>query len=258
MINKEAENAKRKRFILAIPSQLDPDGAEALKFISEPFDGLELPDTILSSDAFDKALTVANVTDIVPKTVSRGITLQTKAIKDEFATLLMESFDRIKLTEADSLTIDFGLDNRGKEDNNYEEKVLFLKSLAPHLYRNEMKIRLPARIPRSSDTYKAILPEFIRDSLCGLFRMELNVHPHELLDTIPMEHLAPYRFLMDSTSFAYEPEAGNFLVKKLLEPWFEALNELDFEGNIVFKPLVSSWESLDDAVDSLNDLLKEN
>jgi hypothetical protein len=249
---------KATRFVLAVPPILDPDGVEVLRFISEPFDALELPDSIISSSAFDETLPVANLTDILPKSVSREIPLQSKAIKVEFSELLIKTFGKIRPFGMSSLTIDFGLDDCREDATNYEQQVDFLKSLAPHLYRNEVKTRLPVRVPRVSEAPATRVPDFIRDSMCGLFRVELNVHPHEILNSPPLDHIAEFRFLMDSIAFVYEPEAGNFLVEKLLSPWFGALNDILFEGDIVFKPLVSTWESLDDAVDGLIDLIKSD
>ena len=247
----QVENSNRPRYVLAVPARLDPDGAGILKYISEQFDALELPEPILSAPAFDNTLKTANITDIVPKSVSAGVSAQTKPIKEEFTQLLQKALGKAHSINVSSMSIDFGLEKSQPGDQNHTEKVNFLKSIAPDLYRSGVKIRLPSRLPNASGLEATSIPAFIRDSMCGMFGIELNVHPHEMLNTPPLEHVAKYRFLMDSIAFVYEPEAGNFLVDKLLEPWFKALDEIYFEGDIVFKPLVSTWENLDDAVDGI-------
>lgn len=242
-------------FCLGISSILDAEGAGALKFISESFDGLELPEPLLRSSGIDKNLNVVNLTDPVPKSVARGIPYQTTAIKNEFFNHLLAIFAKMRGMGINSLTLDLGIDASSTNDSKRERLILFLKSLAPHLYRHETYLRLPLRIPAQPAGETSPIPSIIRDSMCGMFRMELNVHPHEMLNANPIEHIKDFRFFMDSISFVYEPEAGNFLVDKLLDPWFEALAEINFTGDVVFKPSVSTWESLDDAVDGLHSLM---
>ncbi|MCK5844795.1 MAG: hypothetical protein KAG97_08820, partial [Victivallales bacterium] len=183
---------------MGIPSRLDPGGGGALKFISESFDGLELPETLLRSPDIDKSFNVVNLTDPVPKSVARGIPYQTTAMKEEFLNLILDVFSKMHTTRIDSLTLNFDIDEALSDDANYEKLIHFLKSLAPHLYRNKIKVRLPVRIPAPTSGELSPIPSIIRDSMCGMFRMELNIHPHEMLDAKPIEHIREYRFLMDS------------------------------------------------------------
>ena len=260
-VDTNSDNSKTnatRRFVLGVPPRLDPDGAEMLRFVGDSFDALELPEPLFASPGFDKTLNVSNLTDIVPKSVSRGIFKQSRPIKDEFIALFIKAFDKTGGMSLNSGSLDLGLDDASPKSPDGELKTAFLKSLAAHLYRNNLTTRLPTRLPRHDEPPTSPIPAFIQASMCGLYRAEVNVHPHELLEAEPFELLRPFRFLAESVSFVYEPEAGNFLVEKLLAPWFEALDELSFEGDIVFKPLVSTWENLDDAVDALHPLLTGN
>ena len=240
---------------MGIPATLDIDGEGALKFISESFDGLELPEPLLRSPNVDNSLNVVNITNPMPKSVVRGIPYQSNTIKEEFFNLLLGIFSIMNEINVNSLTLDLEIDASTLETSKKEQMILFLKTLGAHLYRHNIKVRLPLRIPAPPDGKISSIPSLIRKSMCGMFRIELNVHPHEMLNESPLEHIHPYRFLADSISFVYEPEAGNFLVDKLLEPWLKALNEIDFQGDVIFKPMVSTWDNLDNAVDGLHPLL---
>jgi hypothetical protein len=191
----------------------------------------------------------------MPKSVVRGIPYQSNTIKEEFFNLLLGIFSTMSEINVNSLTLDLEIDASTLDTNKKEQMILFLKTLGAHLYRHNIKVRLPLRIPAPPDGKISSIPSLIRKSMCGMFRIELNVHPHEMLNESPLEHIHPYRFLADSISFVYEPEAGNFLVDKLLEPWLKALNEIDFQGDVIFKPMVSTWDNLDNAVDGLHPLL---
>jgi len=92
--------------------------------------------------------------------------------------------------------------------------------------------------------------------MCSRINLAINIHPHETLKLgTPYELLEEFRFFIDSISFVYEPETGNTLVKKLIDPWLDALAKLDYTGEIIFHPRVSNLENFRKSVDNLTKFL---
>ena len=90
-------------------------------------------------------------------------------------------------------------------------------------------------------------------------KLAIEIHPHEFRKKQnPVDVLKPFKYKIGMFSFIYEPEAGNYLVDKLLTPWLDALQDLSYSGVIVFAPLTSKPEVFSRELIELTDLIQKS
>ena len=131
-----------------------------------------------------------------------------------------------------------------------------IKSLAPILYDKKTFMNLPIRLPETSSGSAEKYLKFKTDLMSPYIKFAVNIYPHELKrDYSPEALLRFFRFDLGILRIMYEPEIGNRLVEKHVEPWMGYLKKNDFQGRLLFCPRVSDEESLANEISFLKELM---
>ena len=221
------------------------------------FQCIEIPGTWLESPGAvrkinNSPLHIVGVTNLIESSVSASIADYNENIQQGFIEKLVLMMDNLADLQVDRFSIDTGFEAIYNNPEKVLQRVSLLKNIAPYLYRKNINLVIPVRIPSVSAIQKGKYASLLRNSMCSNIKLALHIHPHETIKMgTPAELLEEFRFFIDSISFVYEPEAGNSLVTKLVEPWFEALEKLDYQGMVVLHPRVSN---LDNMITSLRKL----
>lgn len=249
---------------------------DAMKIIDiSLFEQVELPGAYLDArrerTSFDSANDIFNVfdeekrrfniisvSDIATANIASEMAEQSPKIKNDFVENLRIAMDDIKKLGINRCTLNVSPENSFANPEKREKKIKLLKKICPLLIEKEITISLPVRIPAAIGVDFTQYPTFLRDAMCPNIKLVINIHPHEIKDQHdPLEQLRPFRFLMDSFSFIYEPDAGNFLVDKLLNPWFSILEKFNFSKPVFFIPRTASIANLGREIARLSDLVKK-
>jgi len=235
---------------------------QCLRYLNEsPFQNIEIPgvwlDTMGVIEKIDNSqLNIIGVTNLIEPSVSASIADYNESIQQGFIEKLILLMDRLESFHIDRFSIDTGFAMIFKNSEQIEKRVSLLKNIAPYLYRKNLDMLVPVRVPSITTIPKGKYASLLRNSMCSNIKLALNIHPHETIKmSTPSEILEEFRFFIDTISFIYEPEAGNTLVKKLVEPWLEVLRELDYEGTVILHPRVSTLNSLTQSVQNLSKFL---
>ncbi|OGV37658.1 MAG: hypothetical protein A2020_14905 [Lentisphaerae bacterium GWF2_45_14] len=221
------------------------------------FTSLELPGHFLEKNLRQRKIPrIVNMIDIIPSSLARGVVDQDKKIIQNFKLQLADLITKMNAMGIFSFSMDNGMESVPGDSAHSEKLVSFIKSITPVLYEKKTFMNLPLRIPEtfrgSSETYL----KFKTDLMSPFIRFAVNVYPHELRhDYSPDELLRFFRFDIGILRIMYEPEIGNRLVEKHVQPWVEYLEKNNFEGNLVFCPRTSSPESLADEISFLTEFI---
>ena len=245
----------------------------ALKIVdSSPFDKVELPgacmDDNLKSPDCDilknfpedkRTFEVVSVTDIAPATISGEIADQNSAIIDNFIKNIRISLDKLERIGIAQGTLNISPENAFENEEKHVKQIKLLKQIIPTLSDKRLKLSIPVRIPSVNNTDPGNFPAFLRETMSPNIKLAIKVHPHEIKNqNSPENLLQPFRFLMTSISFVYEPEAGNLLVDKLLDPWLNILEKHIFPGIVVFVPRTANIAIFNREVERLSGIIAGN
>ena len=225
------------------------------------FENIEIPGTWLESHDLESALertslNITGVTNIIEASVAASIADYNDTIKNGFIEkvyLLLNKLDDLRITCS---SIDPGVATQFASDTKTAERAALLRRIAPKLYTKDAIMNIPLRIPSVADIPRGGYVNFLQKTMCGKIRLAVNIHPHERISRTPAEILEEFRFFIDTISFIYEPETGNLLVRKVIDPWLEAAEKLDFTGPVIFRPIVSGSDKLAEAAENLKKVIE--
>jgi len=232
----------------------------ALKIIDVSiFDKVELPGECMDSRANRSSLEsttndifkifaqnkrrfeVISVTDIAPAVISGEMAEQSSGIREDFVENIRLSLTELAKLGIKACSLNIAPETTFDNEEKRERKIMLLKRITPFLYDKKINLSIPVRMPSVSDLDFGNYLTFAREAMSPYIKLSANIHPHEIKNKkTPAELLCPFRFLMDSISFIYEPEAGNILVDELMMPWFELLDKYQFSGTVIFVPRTSN------------------
>lgn len=249
---------------------------DAMKIIDiSLFDLIELPGGYLDArrernsfdstndifSAFDenkRRFKVISVSDIATANIAGEMSEQSTKIQNDFVEKIRAAIVNLTELNITQCTLNISPENSFANPEKRKNKVKLLKKIGPLLIENGITVSLPVRIPAAIGIDFTQYPAFLRETMCPNIKLALNIHPHEIKDKHePLDQLKPFRFLMDSISFVYEPDSGNFLVEKLLKPWFEILEKFQFSKPVFFVPRTASIANLGREIARLSDLVKK-
>lgn len=201
---------------------------------------------------------IVSISDVAAANITGEMAEQSKKIQTDFIENMRIAIDDIHKLGINRCTLNISPENSFENPEKRKNKVNLLKKICPLLIEKEMAVSLPVRIPAAIGVDFTQYPMLLREAMCPNLKLAINVHPHEIKDKHdPMEILRPFRFLMDSLSFIYEPDAGNYLVGKLLDPWFKILQELNYTGTIFLVPRTTQTATFGREIERLSDLVKK-
>lgn len=228
--------------------------------IHEVFAALELPGVFLNND-YEKLQELPQeifFNDLLPTGLTRGIALQDRRIQENFLGEFSLLLDRAKNAEASGVIVDFELENCFGDSTRDIATDLLLKRLVADLLRTELRLLLPIRFPfnqeagGSSEKYLNYLKKLMSPQIGFV----LNVYPHELAGReLDLQNLLHWiRFDIDLIRFVYEPETGNRLVPRLLNPWLQLVNDFELDVPLMAAPFFEQSETMEYELLVLRDL----
>ena len=201
---------------------------------------------------------VVSVTDIAPASIAGEIYGQSPKIIDNFVENIHASVYELNKLNIRSCSLNIAGENIFANPEKRQGTIKILKRISSILYEKKITLSLPVRVPATAGNSQDNYPVLVRETMSPFVKLAVNIHPHEIKNqTDPDELIGPYRFLMNSVSFIYEPEAGNFLVPKLMDPWFELLIQYRFAGPVIFLPRTANIAIFSREVERIVRILKE-
>lgn len=199
---------------------------------------------------------IVNIVDVIPSSLASGIVDQDKKIIQDFRLQLAGLLSRMNSLGIFSFTMDNGIEGIPRDEDHAEKLVDFIKSVAPMLYDKKTFLNLPVRVPETLKGSPEKYLKFKTDLMSPCIKFAVNIYPHDLKrDYSPDELLRFYRFDLGIVRIVYEPEIGNRLVEKHVEPWIKYLKKNNYRGSLMFCPRLSSEESLAEEISFLTELL---
>lgn len=232
--------------------------------LPECFSLLELPGFLLSPLSKKQLklsyphISELYLRDLLDPTVSREIFSQPSSIQDDLKLRLRELIAETNKINTSGFLLDFAIE-RSFENPGLAAKIRkFINSFSNSLYHSNNKLLLPLRVPflssvKSAEQYL----EFLKNQMLPQIGFSLDVHPHELAgkEFSPREIMRWLEFDTILLRFVYEPETGNRLVRKSLEPWIEYSRKHCAELKIVFAPVFKHLESIENEINLFEQLI---
>jgi len=202
---------------------------------------------------------ILSVLDIIPEHFAAEVPMQNKTIIRNFINNFDSLLDQLVRLKINSCSLNLNLENAFKIHEKEIAAVELLKKISPYLIRKNISMLLPVRIPSVFSVDFEKYSFFHRNIMNPNMKLSIEIHPHEFrIKQNPLEVLKPFKYKIGMFSFIYEPEAGNYLVDKLLTPWLDALQELSYNGIIVFAPLTAKPEVFSRELTKLTDLIQQS
>lgn len=241
-----------------------PGGAALHTFRYDLFPGAELPESMMSQEMRPAGMDLLNFkkihfSELMPNGVSRAIVAQGEKIKAGFKDEMQRLIRIAAGLNAETISMDFGIENAVTDDNYRRELIRLLRAIEPDLYRHEIELLLPVRIPllpgMATEDYLSIK----RELMCPDIHFLVDIHPHELVGkSVNLHELFRWlKFNIKTVRFFYEPETGNRLVEKLLTPWLDCLKKNFFDGCVLLCPASSKIDVFETEIAYLEKLVVE-
>jgi hypothetical protein len=196
--------------------------------------------------------------DLLSPSVTREVVMQTGPIRREFKNHFRKLIAESGQAGACGVSADFDFERTFRDSDYLDSLHTLLRSFYGTLHEAELDLVLPVRVPlvpevETTESYLGTARKFMSNNLS----FSLDIHPHELAgkEIDPESVLRWLRFDLSALRFVYEPETGNKLVPKLVEPWLDAVKKLMLSAQIVFVPVVHRRESLENELILLEELI---
>lgn len=225
------------------------------------FQGLEISgralENKLAMDSFrKKPLKYRHLVELMPPSVTRGISDQKPGIVKGFKEQFELSLEKLSYLGIEAIVVDFGLETAFSNPEFRAACLTLIKSFSHILYNRKMMLFLPVRIPFLDPEFPEFLLAFVKDLMCPAVRLSLNIYPHELIKGFsPEDLLRWFRFDIGVVRMIYEPEMGNRLVEKLILPWRDYLDQNMNFSKMTFCPRISDKDYFLEEMDKLKEML---
>jgi hypothetical protein len=232
--------------------------------LPECFSLLELPGFLLSPLSRKKLkLSYSHISelffrDMIDSAVSREIITQPASIQNDLKLYLRKLIVEAGAINSSGISLDFAIE-RSFENPDYSEKIrTFINSFSHSLYHSNSKLLIPVRVPlldsvKSPEQYL----DFLKKQMLPQAGFSIDVHPHELAGKgfSPLEIMKWLEFDTVLLRFVYEPETGNRLVRKSIEPWIEYSKKHYDKLKIVFAPVFKHLETVENEINLFEELI---
>jgi len=232
--------------------------------LPECFSLLELPGFLLSPLSSKKLkLSYPHISelffrDMLDPTVSREIITQSSPIQNDLKLCLRKLISEAGDINSSGILLDFDIERSFENPDLFEKIRNFTKSFSHSLYHSNNKLLLPVRVPllesvKSPEQYL----EFLKKQMLPQAGFSIDVHPHELAgkEFSPREIMQWLEFDTVLLRFVYEPETGNRLVRKSIEPWIEYSKHHHDKLKIVFAPVFKHLETIENEINLFEQLI---
>ena len=196
--------------------------------------------------------------DMIDPSVSREIISQSDSIQNDLKIYLRKLISEADDINSSGILLDFAIE-RSFDNPDLAEKIRnFINSFGNSLYHSSNKLLLPVRVPlldsvKSPEQYL----DFLKKQMLPQAGFSIDVHPHELAgkDFSPLQIMNWLEFDTVLLRFVYEPETGNRLVRKSIEPWIEYSKKHYDKLKIVFAPVFKHLETIENEINLFEELI---
>ncbi|MCF7790973.1 MAG: hypothetical protein K9L78_01095 [Victivallales bacterium] len=231
-------------FSISIPHGLKDWQAYLDILYPEYFHGIEIPGEYLATTVLQRYLKktsqkIVNVIDLTEPSILRNAAFQEEKVRNSLFELINKIITFDKVNSPENFLIDFGFCPQSNNKKEETQRQIFLKKFAYSLYKKNCTISIPVNINAdfSLEKYAGYYFRIIQDSMFHLFKLSLNISPHDLKKTVkPTNIYEKFIFDIKNIRILYEPDTGNYLTEKLLLFWLEPLLKASFRGDIIITP----------------------
>lgn len=208
-------------------------------------------------------LSYSNITELyfrelLEPTVTREIFSQSTAIRDGLKSHIRKTIEDTGNIRGSGIMLDFGIERCFSNPELTSKISSFINGLSYSLYHSETKLLLPVRVPlpEELDSAEPYL-EFLKKLMLPQVGFSVDIHPHELAGKkfTPRDVMRWLEFDTVLLRFVYEPQTGNRLVHKSLEPWLKACREHCGQLRMVLSPLSRDRENIENELNLLAQLI---
>ena len=197
--------------------------------------------------------------NLFPAPMCRSMALQNRTIIRMFREQLRKIMRRCDDLNAASISLDFGVGSAVSDPDFRVEMLALINEIAADLNGHSARLLIPARVPEPEPIPQDFFNRLLCDSMNPFLSLACDIHPHELAgkEYSPAELLKPIKFDLKIMRLIYEPETGNRLVRKLVEPWTTYLLENSLPVDLIFCPLAANPEVFENEIFRLADMVSE-
>ncbi len=196
--------------------------------------------------------------DMIDPAASRGIINQSVFIQNDLKLYLCKLIAESGKINSSGILLDFDIEQSFGEPDLSAKIRKFINSFSHSLYHSGNKLLLPVRVPllesvKSAEQYL----EFLKKQMLPQAGFSIDIHPHELAgkEFSPREIMQWLEFDTVLLRFVYEPETGNRLVRKSIEPWIEYSRRYYGKLRIVFAPVFKHLETVENEINLFEQLI---
>ncbi|MCK4981708.1 MAG: hypothetical protein KAS17_02230 [Victivallaceae bacterium] len=196
--------------------------------------------------------------DMLDPTVSREIITQSTSIQNDLKLYLQKLIGEANNINSSGILLDFAIERSFENPDLFVKIRNFISSFSNSLYHSNNKLLFPVRVPllesvKSAEQYL----EFLKNQMLPQAGFSIDIHPHELAgkDFSPQKIMQWLEFDTVLLRFVYEPETGNRLVSKSIEPWIEYSRRHCAKLKIVFAPVFKHLETAENEINLFEQLI---
>ncbi len=232
--------------------------------LPECFSLLELPGFLLSPLSKKQLklsyphISELYLRDLLEPTVTREIISQSPSIQNDLKLCLRELIVETNKINSSGVLLDFAIEQSFENPDLAAKIRKFINSFSHSLYHSNNKLLLPVRVPLLSSVKSAEqYLEFLKKQMLPQVGFSLDIHPHELAgrEFSPRKIMRWLEFDTILLRFVYEPETGNRLVRKSLEPWIKYSRQHCAELKIVLAPVFKNLETIENEINLFEQLI---
>ncbi|MCP3968345.1 MAG: hypothetical protein GY750_02460 [Lentisphaerae bacterium] len=196
--------------------------------------------------------------DLLDPAVSREVLDHSKQIITEFKNHFNRLVSQAGKSGVSAISADFDLE-RALQDPDYAENLKsILRIFSGAAFSAKCELLLPLRFPSPPGNFKTEdYLTFLTSAMVPQTGFSLDIHPHESVGKEPpCEDIARWiGYDVSVIRFIYEPETGNRLVPKLIEPWLHTLQKRRPKLKAIFVPVCKDPEFIKNEMKTLQDLV---
>ncbi len=217
----------------------------------------------LSGPAFRQGLTRFTgiyLRDLLDPAVSREVLDHSQKIINEFKSHFNHLISIAGKCGIAGFSTDFDLERALQHPQYAIQLAAILRIFAGAAYSADCEMLLPLRVPQPPGKFKTEdYLTFLTAAMLPQAGFSLDIHPHETAGKdSPCEEIVRWLgYDISVIRFVYEPETGNKLVTKLLEPWITAVKKRRCKIKAIFVPVCKEADAIENEMKILPGLISE-
>ena len=234
-------------------------------FYPEYFYGVELPADYLNEFDLYQSLKInnqkiVNVVEVTEQSLLKNAALQETAVKNEIFEYVNSLFSKKYNFSIEGYMLDLGFAPHNKDKREDVLRINFLKKYIYALYTAKRVVSIPVNVNSDFvfDKYSEYYFKIIQKSMFHLFKLCLNIFPHDLKSSIlPKDIYDKFIFDVENIRIVYEPDTGNYLTEKLFSFWLKPLAQYNYSGNIIIVPKTQNETIYENEIKKISTIIEK-